>query len=184
MTEMFLRLDGIDGESLDEEQTNQIEIMDFKWGVAHEGDRSKEDSDPSKISPTFTVITINKIFDKASPNLLRFFTKGTEIAEGTVTFRKLAGGEKVRYLIIKLEKIRITAFDWNHEGQDGVVHEEIHLDVGGFFATYTRQANSGNVAGFLDFGFDILAADGTKANKEKAFGHSKEVKITRQWDLF
>jgi type VI secretion system secreted protein Hcp len=154
MAEMFLMLDDIEGESLDETHADEIEILDLKWKFTHVVSPTMKDED-SSTKPTITDITIKKLCDKASMNLMRYCCLGKNIASGKITCRKNAGDEKVEYLIIDLSDIKVSdiAIDW--EGHEGGIAETVMLNVAKFVATYSRQDNLGAQMGFIDFGFDI-----------------------------
>jgi type VI protein secretion system component Hcp len=173
MANMFLRLDHIDGESLDFFHEKEIEIVDFMWEASHEVDRAKSDEDAAKIAPLFSDFTVTKFCDKASATLLQFFTVGTIIETGTITLRKRAGDNSfVNYLVIDLTKVRVTSFSWSM-GEDNRISELIGLNAAQFFAKYMRQGSEGDAEGIIDFGFD------TVGNAEVAGGLEVEFKFSK-----
>ena len=154
MADMFLMLQDIEGESLDAVHTNQIEILDMGWNNKHVVHRTRKDEKTST-KPDIGDITIKKICDKASANLLKYCCLGKKIPHGKITFRKHAGESKVEYLTIDLWDIKVSSFNWNWEVEGGLLHETVELNIAKFHEVYTLQDNSGLPGGTVPFGFDI-----------------------------
>jgi len=154
MADMFLMLQDIEGESLDAVHTNQIEILDMGWNNKHVVHRTRKDEKTST-KPDIGDITIKKICDKASANLLKYCCLGKNIPYGKITFRKNAGDGKVEYLTIDLWDIKISSFNWDWQVEGGHLHETVHLNIAQFHEVYTLQDNRGLAGDTVHFGFDI-----------------------------
>jgi type VI secretion system secreted protein Hcp len=120
--DMFLKLDGIKGESLDDKHKGEIEILSFSWGVTQSGAFASGGGGGSgKVS--VHDISITKRTDSASPQLLKSCATGKHILTGLITVRK-AGEKPVEYLKIKLEDILISSYQTSGHGSgspaDGV----------------------------------------------------------------
>ena len=146
MAEMFLKLDGIDGESLDAVHTNEIEIKNWnwttnnpvKWDVNQGGQSSKVE---------VKEITINKICDKASVTLYQNCVTGKHIKNGTITCRKNDGDQKVEYLIVTLTDIMVSSVAFQGDGGDPALNEIVALSFAEFRLDYKVQNDTGNAAG-------------------------------------
>jgi type VI secretion system secreted protein Hcp len=84
--DMFLKLDGIAGESTDSVHKDEIEIFSFSWGV----------SNPTTVGGTggsgagkasFHDISVTKLFDKASPQLMIHSASGKVIPSALLSVR-------------------------------------------------------------------------------------------------
>ena len=92
--DMFLKLDGIDGDSTHEQHKDEIEILSFSWGLttgrsavgAGIGAGRVQNHDITFVSHT----------DSASPKLMLACASGQHIADGLLTVRK-AGENPVEY---------------------------------------------------------------------------------------
>ena len=98
--DMFLKLEGIEGESNDDKKKNHIEIQSFSLGGANNGSlNTATGGGTSKVSMQDMHFT--KQIDKSSPNLFGVLTQGKHIDKATITVRK-AGGDPKDYLVITL----------------------------------------------------------------------------------
>jgi type VI secretion system secreted protein Hcp len=79
-TSLFLKLDGIPGDSLSVKHAGEIEINSMQWGVK------------ASSEPTFPDITVTKSLDIASPKLLSAAAAGKVIPTGVITAEKGTGG--------------------------------------------------------------------------------------------
>jgi type VI secretion system secreted protein Hcp len=159
MAEMFLWLDGIDGESLDEAKpkphTNEIEIVDWAWGLDNKASYKLSQKEASS-KVTVNNITVTKSIDKASVTLARYCALGKHIPHGTITCRKNAGDEKLEYLLIELDGVMVKSVDWKGQGHEHGVSETVALSFEEFKIKYKVQTNLGAAAkGIIHFGFDM-----------------------------
>jgi type VI secretion system secreted protein Hcp len=180
MADMFLNLEGIDGESLDGEPTDkplpnepervnhwkEIEIHDWFWKVDNAADYTlqpgtMEGSDQGKGWESSKVnvfsITIHKHCDRASVKLLQFCVQNTPILKARITCRKNQGDGKLEYLTIDLADVTIHSIDWKGMGQETVVSEDIVLEFAKFEVNYEMQRNPSDdrPTGKIPFGWDI-----------------------------
>ena len=92
--DMFLKLDGIEGESKDAKHAGEIDIESFAWGMAQTGSGHRgTGSGTGKVD--VHDITITKVVDKSSPSLMLACANGKHIAKGSITVRRAgesAGG--------------------------------------------------------------------------------------------
>jgi type VI secretion system secreted protein Hcp len=97
----FLKLDGIDGESIDKDHARWIDIESFSWGVsqAASGGLGGGAGAGKVIMQDFHFV-VN--FSKASPELFRRCATGEHIKSGVLAVRK--AGEKP----LELYKLRMT----------------------------------------------------------------------------
>ena len=104
--DMFLKIDGIDGESRDAKHKGEIEVLSFSWGITNSGGGGGA---AGKVTPDeFSII---KALDKATPQLFERCCEGTHVPAVQLT---LAGssikGEQQEYLKIKLTDVLITSY--------------------------------------------------------------------------
>jgi type VI secretion system secreted protein Hcp len=166
MAEMFLLLDGIDGESLDEKYHDKIEITEWTWTLANTAPYNMKTSkaDSSKVNVQNIVIT--KIYDKASVNLARYCALGTYIPKGKIICRKNSGEKKVEYVTIGLTDVKIAQIDWKGMGAEQTLKEDVHLNFGQFKIEYKLQSDLGDevksdIPGDVEFGYSMLTHEET-----------------------
>jgi type VI secretion system secreted protein Hcp len=158
MAEMFLQLEGVKGESLDEVQPphkEEIEIRSWIWNCSAvvKWDRNQGGQ---TLSSKYEKITIEKTVDRASAVLMKCCLTGKHIPSGKITCRKKDGESKVEYLIVDLRDIVVSKVDWSGGGGiDDVVGEKIDLEIAEFYMHYKLQQDTGDASGATDFGFNI-----------------------------
>src|ERR1041384_7025439 len=138
--DMFLKLDGIKGESADHKHSGEIHIESFSWGMNQTGAHSTGGGGGAgKVS--VHDISITKHVDKSTPALMLHCCNGKHIKDGLITARK-AGEKPVEYLKIKMEYILISAVqDAGHGGE--FLTENVTLNFSKFHVTYVEQDAKG-----------------------------------------
>lgn len=109
---MFLKLDGIDGESQQKGHEQWIEVGSFSWGVANLTSAAAG-SGRGAGKPSFQDFSFTKQTDSASPKLYIRCATGEHIKSGQLSFLKLddAGkGSAIEYLKIKLSDVLVSSF--------------------------------------------------------------------------
>lgn len=156
--DMFLKLDGIKGESKDHKHKDEIHIESFSWGLSQTGVHGAGGGGGAgKVS--VHDISITKFLDKASPELMLKCANGTHIKEGLITVRK-AGENPVEYLKIKLSDVLISGVQHAGHGSD-LLSENLSLNFAKFQVEYQEQAADGKASGGpVTMGWDV------KANKK------------------
>jgi type VI secretion system secreted protein Hcp len=164
-TNIYLKLDGIDGESLDEDHQGWIEIDSVAWRTSN--DASYKIGDPGKAKGGKSQaqvgnITVTKPCDLSSVTLMRNCVLGSGIASGKIKFLKLKGSEaaegllgqtRVEYLRIELWKIMVSKVEYTGATED--LKESVELKFTKFKEIYTLQKNvPGSASGGGDFGWD------------------------------
>jgi type VI secretion system secreted protein Hcp len=158
MAEMFLKLDGIEGESLDSAapvaHANEIEIKSWGWGAENKV-KWEVNQGGHSVKVDVKDIVLEKQCDKASVALYQCCVTGKHIKHGTIVCRKNDGEQKVEYLTVKLTDIMVANMVWNGEGGETTLKESVTLSFAQFHLDYKLQNDTGNAAGSSSFGFNI-----------------------------
>jgi type VI secretion system secreted protein Hcp len=160
MAEMFLKLDGIEGESLDSSHSGEIEIQRWgwitenhvRWDVNQGGQSTKVDVQH---------IFLDKICDKASVTLHQNCVTGKHIKNGTITCRKNDGDQKFEYMILKLTDIMITKIEFSGDGDSQTLKETVGLSFAEFRMDYKLQNDAGTAQGSKSFQFNVQKQQGS-----------------------
>ncbi|MCC5810506.1 MAG: type VI secretion system tube protein Hcp [Ectothiorhodospiraceae bacterium] len=152
--DMFLKLDGIEGESSDHAHEGEIDVLSWSWGASNAGTMHVARGGGGG-KANFQDITITKHVDKASPALWQAVSKGAHLASGKLTVRKAGGDEPVEYLVLELEKILISSTSTGGSGEEDRLTEKVTLNFEQFKMVYTPQENDGTPLPSVDFGFNI-----------------------------
>ena len=151
--DMFLKLDGIDGESQDEVHQNEMEVMSWGWGATNAG-AFQAGTGGGTGKASFQDISITKTIDKASPILFKACATGQHIDSGTITVRK-AGGDQLEYLVIQLTNVLVSSYSQSGSTGHDLPIDHFTLNMEQFQVTYKQQAASGGGDASVDFGYNI-----------------------------
>ncbi len=160
MAEMFLRLEGIVGESIDlahggpRPHVKEIELIGWNWELKSESKFELKPEESAKLMKP-EKITVVKGVDLASTTLMQFCTLGTLIKKATLTCRKKAGDQRLEYLVLNLTDAKVMSVNW--EKEEHIVKETVDLAFVTIEAKYLRQENKTGAAagGSINFGWDF-----------------------------
>lgn len=153
-TDMFLKLDGIKGESGDSKHKEEIEIKSFSFGV-HQVGSAASGGGAGTGKAGFDDLHVSKSADKATPALMKVCATGEHIKNATLTVRK-AGKDQQEYYIIKMTDLIVSSV--TNLGQDGEVpSEQVALNYSTIKFTYKEQKADGTLGGTVEFGWDLKA---------------------------
>lgn len=159
-SDMFLKLTGqktgaINGESNDKTFANQIDVVDWSWGI----------SAPSAVGGSKTGrrqlqdLKIVKRVDKASTALMSVMCTNELLTNAVLTVRKAGGATALPYFVMTLTKARVSDYsvqtDVNEQGAP-VLTEHLALSFVTVQIDYTPQSGSGSGGGATSF-TDTLA---------------------------
>lgn len=155
-TDMFFKATGertgeIVGESSDKRFTNQIDIVDWNWGM----------SAPSAVGGARTGRTLMselklvKRVDKASTALMSVMKNNEFLTTAILSVRKSGGqGAALPYFVMTLSQARVSAYevqsDVNHEGSPTLT-EHLSLTFKSVTVDYTVQSETGASMGASSF---------------------------------
>lgn len=141
--DMFLRIEGIKGESKDSKHTDHIQVQSWSWDVSQTGTAgSGTGLTAGKVE--HHDIEVRKLVDKASPILYKFCCSGDHIPSADLYVRKAAGGsEALEYIVLHFEDLVITSFNLGGQPQADQIEEVVKLNYAKVHITYTPQDNKG-----------------------------------------
>ncbi|MEM1190899.1 MAG: type VI secretion system tube protein Hcp [Pseudomonadota bacterium] len=147
-SDMFLKLDGVPGESKDSTHGGEIDVLSWTWGMANSSDpHLGGGGGKGKVAVGY--ITFRHRADKASPVLKDHCCTLKHIPKGDLVCRK-AGGEALEYLKITLEQVMVAAIDVSVDSE-GDVFEDVSLAFAKVTEEYTPQSAEGTGEGAVIF---------------------------------
>jgi type VI secretion system secreted protein Hcp len=99
---MFIKIEGIDGESQDAMHANEIDVTDWRWKVAQDSAMCSG-SARGAARATVSDLEFTHQLDRASSNLAQACFTGKRINQAKLTLRKTGG--------VPHECVRITLYD-------------------------------------------------------------------------
>ncbi|MDR2092938.1 MAG: type VI secretion system tube protein Hcp [Azoarcus sp.] len=145
----FLKIDGIPGESTDDQHKDWIEILSFNHGVHQPVSSTVSSAGGATVERvSFTAPIITKLVDRASPKLFEASFTGKHIKEVIIEVCR-AGSNKEKYLEIRMEQVLVS--DFNQGGGNEFPVETVSFAPGTIKMIYTQQkrtdgAPSGQIA--------------------------------------
>ena len=151
MADIFLKIDGIRGESKEFGHVDEIEVISWAWNI-HVDSRYLSGAGGGAGKASVGDIEIVHMIDCSSPNLMRYALKGTPIPKAILTMRK-SGGSPLDFQKFTLENVRITGV--NPLGSGGTYIENVRLSFAKVKQEYTIQNAMGGSNGVITAAFDL-----------------------------
>ena len=154
--DMFLKIEGIEGESADDKHKGEIEIQSFSWGLSKPPPGGPTGSTSGKVSvQDFHFVTTTGI---QSPPLLVATATGKQFPSAVLTVRR-SGTEQLEYLRFNLETVVVSSYQTGGaDAGDSVPTDQFSLNFTKIKMAVARQAADGTVRGYVEGGFDVLAS--------------------------
>jgi type VI secretion system secreted protein Hcp len=149
--DMFLKLDGITGDSTDDKHKNEINLTSFAFALGRGGDGTGSAAGIAGATPTakgrLQTLRVDKLYDAASPKLLRAAASGQHIKSAVLTFRR-SGDNDVEFLRYTLSDVQVTSYDQGGKDGDardlGSLEEEVGLTAARVHVTEQTVDADGN----------------------------------------
>jgi len=151
--DMFLKLEGIEGESRDREHGNEIDILAWSWGVSQSGS-AHIGGGAGAGKANFQDISCTKYIEKSSPDLMLCCANGKHIAKAELYVRK-AGEKPLTYLIIKMDDVIVTSISTGGSGGEDRLTENLTLNFAKVGVYYKEQKKDGSVGATPQMIFNI-----------------------------
>ncbi|WP_456310530.1 Hcp family type VI secretion system effector [Serratia proteamaculans] len=153
--DVFIKFNGIDGESQDVMHKGEVEVLSWNWAVSQTSNMHTGSGGGAGKS-TVHDLMFEHYIDKSSPNLLQYCLAGKHIPEAVLTVRK-AGGSPLDYLKITLQELIITRVQPVGYYRMRSPREKIALSFTRVRFDYITQSSQGNAMGTVSVGYDIKA---------------------------
>jgi type VI secretion system secreted protein Hcp len=141
---VFFKLDGIEGESTDQQHPGWIEILNYDLDVSQTVSRTASSAGGAAAERAdFSVSGFTKRLDKASPMLALACAAGTHIDTITVDLCR-AGGDKFRFMQCTFTNCIISSFNTSADGE--FPEDDVAFNFNKIQWCYTQQNRAGGWA--------------------------------------
>jgi len=121
---LFVKIDGVDGESTQKGHEGEIEAFNFSETFRQSVATTTGTAGAGKFTPGPIVFT--KVQGKASIDLIRACAKGSHFANVTITaYRQQSDGKAVKYYMITLKQVFVSAI--NEQSTGDSLTDEVQL---------------------------------------------------------
>jgi len=148
----FLKIDGVEGESLDRAHPNSIEVLSFSWGesnasrVAHGGGGGAGRVSMQDLHFTMRV-------NKASPTLMLACANGKHFQKATLTCRKAGGEQQLDFLKFTLSEVLVSSYESSGDQNVGPT-DQLSLNFLKIQMAYSPQNVDGSLQAPVETVFD------------------------------
>lgn len=153
--EIYLRLDGIPGESQKTGVEGWIEIFSFSNGAAnHSSVAAGTGSGSGKVE--FSSISVTKQLDLSSTKLALNNFKGTHIATGNLVVRQSTGDTTTKaYFQYDLKEVFVDSISWGAAAGGGAKpSESVSFSFNQIQIGYAQQQPDGSLSGMVYVGWN------------------------------
>ena len=156
--DMFLKLDGIDGESTDAKHKNEIDIESFSWGASNAGTAGPGGGGgggSGRVSMQDFEFTTR--VSKASPRLFLACASGEHIKSALLTIRRATGGSQAEFYKVTMSDVVVSS--WKQEGPAGtgsdVPMDQVSINFSKIRTEYRVQDAKGGLGDAVSAGWDV-----------------------------
>ena len=153
--DMFMKLDGVDGESKDKVHAKDIDVLAWSWGMSNSGS-AHVGGGAGMGKVTVQDLSFSKYVDASSPALALACCKGSHYKDATLVVRK-AGGTPVEYIKIVMSEVLISAVTTGGSGGEDRLTENVILNFAKFDLEYVPQDSKGAPQKAIPMSWDIAA---------------------------
>lgn len=104
-TDIFMKINGIQGESRDKGHKDEIDVLTWTWGLSNQVMAPSAGGGTGAGKVKFQDISFTHLVDKASPNLMLSCASGKHIHEARITVRRSDPTTPQEFLLIKLQDV-------------------------------------------------------------------------------
>jgi type VI secretion system secreted protein Hcp len=150
----FLKIDGIQGESLDSKHKGEIQLESFSWGetnpgTAHSGGGAG--AGKVQMQDLHFVMQINK----ASPKLMLACASGKHIKQAVLTARK-AGKTQQEFLVFKFTDLLVSSYQTGGSQHAEVLPmDQVSFNFARIELEYRPQKADGSLDAPIKAGWDL-----------------------------
>lgn len=156
--DMFIKIEGIKGESKDDKHKDQIDVLAWSWGMSQSGTfHTGGGGGAGKVN--VQDLSLTKWVDVSSPVLMLSCSNGEHIKKAELFVRK-AGKDPLEYIVITMEKVMVTSLSTGGSGGEDRLTENVTLNFAKASFKYVQQSDTGGQDAAKTYNWDIEANKG------------------------
>jgi type VI secretion system secreted protein Hcp len=154
LVDYFLKIEGIEGESIDSKHSKEIEVQSWSWGESNAGSHGAGGGGGAgKVAMQDFHFTVNA--SKASPNLFLACAEGRHIKTAKLTCRK-AGKDQQEYLVIDFSDLLISSFQTGGSASGNVLPlDQVSFNFTKIEMKYRPQKADGTLDAVIPAGWNV-----------------------------
>ena len=153
--EIFLEVNGIDGESKVAGYEGKIDVDSWSWGEINPATPTSGGGGGAS-TVTVNPLQIGKGLDKSSPVFMKYCAQLKMIDEMKLKVLKAGGDSALVYLTITLKNAYVQSYNTGGFDGGGGLKEDISFAYEDVNVEYDEQASGGSGTGIVSFGFNAM----------------------------
>ena len=153
--DMFIKLDGVEGEAKDDKHKGWIDVLAWSWGMSQSGTMHMGGGGGAgKVN--VQDLSFTQYIDKSTADIMIHNASGKHYPKANLVVRK-AGDKPLEYLKIELKNVLISSISTGGSGGEERLTENVTLNFETVKVEYTPQKDDGGGGAVQTFGWDIGA---------------------------
>ncbi|MDR0780988.1 MAG: type VI secretion system tube protein Hcp [Pseudomonadales bacterium] len=154
-TDIFIKLDGIDGESTDDKHKEWIEVLSCSIGASQSGSGTVSSAgNLNTARADWSDFSFTHYLDLASPKLFEHCATGKTIRKVELHMNRAAGNKEV-YQTFILSDVVVRSISQSGDQSADVPHESVALAFAKIEMTYKKYDTAGKNTGTMPFAYDL-----------------------------
>ena len=157
---LFIKFDGIDGESQDKDHKSWSDLLSFSWGL-HKAGAGTTGQTRRRGVVTVEDVVVTKQVDKSSPKLAEGVCLGKIFPKVEIHDTTTYGdGARATFLKYELKNVMVSSHNISAAGGgDAVPTETVSLNFAEVKQTYVEYDNKGSKKGNVEMGWKVEEGD-------------------------
>lgn len=154
VTDYFLKIDGIEGESHDAKHRGEIELESFTWSEDNSGPPTGRGSGGGRVTMSDFEFTTRA--STASPRLLLAVASGEHFKSAVLTAR-LSGAAQQEFLYYKFSDLLFSSYKTEASVPDAAPVDQVSFNFGQIQVEYRPPEPGGALGPPIKVGWDVRA---------------------------
>jgi type VI secretion system secreted protein Hcp len=150
----FLKIDGIDGESMDKDHKGWSNILSFAHSLHQPGGGATGQS-RRRGAVVVEDLICTKELDKSSPKIQEALSQGKVFPKVELELTTSGSGARQTYYKYELKNVMITSYNISGQSGDGVPMEEVAFNFEEIKVTYTEYDSNGRKKGNVEYEWKV-----------------------------
>lgn len=143
--DMFLKIDGIEGESTDLRNRGSSDVISWSWGIENTATSAGAGSGAGSGKSCIKGIAITKYVDSATPRLITNVSNGAHAPKAVLKVRRSGGDRSATdFFVITMTNVIVSAHQVGGSVGDDRLTESIILNFELVDGVYTKQNADGS----------------------------------------
>ena len=151
---IFIKMDGIKGESTDAKHREEIDVLSWDWGVTNVSSETVGKVGRAAGKAKSSDLNFSHRIDLASPPLIKACASGRHLKEAEITVYE-AGHEPQQFLVVKLHDVMVKSVEIGVDISENSITENVALSFSRIEFLYSEQKPGGTAGSSSQVIWDI-----------------------------